>query len=127
MDHSLQELTNLQKWLYTFKNLHEIEKLPQFLNDAQFQKILEIAALANMTKEQHQEYERSLKQLRDEYAIKTTAHKEGLEEGLIKGATRTIKKLLNLGSMSIAQIADIASVEEAYVEEIKKTMGLERK
>jgi hypothetical protein len=48
--------------------LHEIEELPPFLKEHQFQKLLEIAEVAKMTTEHREQYERSLQQLRDEYA-----------------------------------------------------------
>lgn len=125
---SLHQLTNLGKWLYTFKNLHEIKKLPPFLNEAQFQKILKIAEVANMTKEQLRDYERSLKQLRDEYAIKTTAHKEGKKEGMKEGEEKIklkiVQKLLKRGNMSVAEIADVVYLDEADVLEIKKTIDV---
>lgn len=91
-----------------------------------------------MKKTQYQEYERSLKKLRDEYAIKTTAYKEGFVEGFMEGFEKGLKKgeeigrrmviiepiksLLKSGKISVAEIADVVSLDIADVLKIQKTI-----
>lgn len=111
----LQKSTNLNKWLYAISNLHKLKKAPDFLNGGTFKKLLEIAEIANMTKDQKAEYEYSLKRLADEYAVKETSHEEGREEKAIE----IIKSLLNMDILSVSQIAAAACVDEAYVLQIK--------
>lgn len=120
---SLDELTNLGKWLYTFKNLHNFEQLPEFLNEGQFHKILEIAEVANMTAAQRQEYERSLKQLRNDYANRTTAFKEGEE----KKQVEMVKILLLKGLLSPTEIAENFNLEESYILSIKESIAEEKR
>ena len=113
-----RESTNLNKWLYAIRNLHTLEKAPDFLNEGPFKKLLEIAEVANMTKEQKEEYDFSLKRLADEYATNQTSLRKGREEKAIE----IIRNLLNMGKLSISDIAKAASVDEVYVLEIKSEM-----
>ena len=126
----LRESANLNKWLYAIRNLHKLKSAPDFLKEGSFKRLLEIAEIANMTKEQKDSYELSLKRLADNYATNKTSRKEGLEEGLKKGEAigrakeklEGIKNLLRMNVGSISQIATAFNVDEAYVLEIKNGM-----
>lgn len=97
--------------------------MPEFLNEGQFHKILEIAEVANMTAAQRQEYERSLKQLRNDYANRTTAFKEGEE----KKQVEMVKILLLKGLLSPTEIAENFNLEESYILSIKESIAEEKR
>lgn len=80
---TLPELVSLQdKWLYTFRHLHELEQMPPHLNEAVFRKVFAIAELATYNPKERQSYEDSLKYYRDLKNSNDTAWQEGMVEGI---------------------------------------------
>ena len=78
-------------------------------------------------------YEKDLKEIWDEYAIKKTieydlelARKEGIEKGIEKGMEKgkseVVRNLLSADKFSIAEIANFANVTEAFVRKVKREM-----
>ena len=130
-----QGSANLNKWLYAFKKLHTLQKAPDFLSNDSFNRLLEIAEIANMTKQQKEEYEKSLRQLSGTFATHEASREEGFgegrREGIVEGKTeektRIIKNLLNKGTMSILEIAEVSAVDEAYVLAIKDELDKQDK
>jgi predicted transposase YdaD len=72
-------------------------------------------------------YQRDLKAKWNEYANLTTAQNEGLkagiEKGRLEGKADFVKKLLLINKLTIAEIADAASVSEDFVEKVRKTLN----
>ena len=92
------ELTTLQeKWLYAFKHLHELEQIPSELQDRVFQRLFEIAQVAQLPAEERQVYERSLKDYRDFMSAQDTAHLEGYQEGKLEGIEEGIEQGKQMG------------------------------
>ena len=80
------ELSTLQdKWLYAFKHLHELERIPTALQESIFQRLFAIAQVAQLPAEERQVYESSLKDYRDFMSAQDTAHLEGYQEGELVG------------------------------------------
>ena len=77
--------TNFDKWLYVLKNLPNLMSRPERLQEKVFQKLFEIAEIANFTKEQLDNYEESLKIYRDMKGVIETAKDEGIELGKAEG------------------------------------------
>jgi hypothetical protein len=61
--------TNVERWMFVLKNLSRLNDLPEALRNKVFQKLFEQAKIANMTKEELDEYQESLKNYRDMYLI----------------------------------------------------------
>jgi hypothetical protein len=61
--------TNVERWMFVLKNLSRLNDLPDALRNSVFQKLFEQAKIANMTKEEYDEYQESLKNYRDMYLI----------------------------------------------------------
>ncbi len=79
-------------WLYLFKNLHKLNKIPPRLNNKLFRPVFEIAKISNFTNSELRDYEANMKYLSDynntiEYAKK---------EGVAIGERRGVKKLFAL-------------------------------
>ncbi|MGL4738400.1 MAG: Rpn family recombination-promoting nuclease/putative transposase [Cellulosilyticaceae bacterium] len=72
--------SNVEKWLYFLKHLEDFNELPGILNQPIFQKAFERAKEANLTREEKNAYEESLKSYRDNINVIDTARKEGREE-----------------------------------------------
>jgi len=78
--------TELDEWLYILNNLNKNEEIPLSLrNKAEYKKLFEIAAIGNLTREEMNEYEQSLKIQRDNLSTLSCAKKEGRDEGKIEG------------------------------------------
>jgi predicted transposase/invertase (TIGR01784 family) len=88
-----QELqSHKEKWLYFLKNLEDFQDIPEILKEEVFIKGFEIAEIANFDARQLAEYEESLKVYRDLKGVVDTSYEEGLEEGVIIGEERGLKK-----------------------------------
>ena len=129
----------VDKWLYVLKNLSAMQKIPVILNTRIFSKLFQIAAVANLNKEEFMKYEKDQMASWDEYAIKRTLLKEGLEEGLKEGMEKGmekgmkkgmevksyefVKNMLITGEFTNSKIARLASVSEAFVRKVKKDIN----
>ena len=143
--------TGEDKWLFILKNLSRLQKIPVILNTRIFSKLFKIAAVANLTKEEYMKYAKDQKASWDEYAIKETLLKEGLEKGMQEGMEKGmqegmekglekgmekgmkkgremksyefVKNLLLSGEFTIAKIVNFANVSETFVQKVKKGLG----
>ena len=116
------ELSTLQeKWLYAFKHLHELEKIPSELQENIFQRLFAIAQVAQLPSAERQVYENSLKDYRDFMSAQDTAHlegyQEGIEEGLEKGKQlgieeekREMARRLLAKGMSVELVAELVGL-----------------
>ena len=104
-DKRLEDLSSdLEKWLYLFKNLESLHELPKIFPAEIVEVIEREAELATMTRKERIAYEETVKAARDNrnvmnYAIETATEKglaqgleQGLEKGLEQGLARGIKK-----------------------------------
>lgn len=109
--------TDLDCWLYALKYMGILDKNSLYLNKRIFQKLFTIAEICNLSKEEFMQYERSLMAEWDQYAVMETAKDQAVKDKL----EVIVKKALLKGS-TIAEVADMAEVSEAFVLEVKKNM-----
>jgi predicted transposase/invertase (TIGR01784 family) len=77
------------------KYLQAFDEMPEvFKGDEVFEKAFAIAELANMTREERQRYEQSLKNQWDTYAMFTTAEQKGEQRGERRGEQKGEQKAL---------------------------------
>jgi len=127
------QLVTLQdKWLFAFKHLHELDTIPTELHEMIFQRLFNIAQIAQLPPEERQGYERSLKDYRDFKSVQDTAHLEGYQEGKQEGieegkqmgieekAQAVARSLLALGVLSDEAIAQVAGLS---LEEVLRLRG----
>lgn len=80
---TLSELETTQdKWLYIFQHLHEMDEIPEVLEEPIFSKLFEVARLASFTSEEQETYEYSLKYYRDLNNVADAAREAGFKAGL---------------------------------------------
>jgi predicted transposase/invertase (TIGR01784 family) len=88
------------KWLFLFRNLHKLKKIPPGFNCRQFKLLFEIAKISNFTEDELRKYEESMKHSDYYQAGIDYAKKEGVAIGKAKGVaigeTRGMKKMLSL-------------------------------
>jgi predicted transposase/invertase (TIGR01784 family) len=80
------ELETLQdKWMYVFKNMQNLDHIPNICKEEVFLKLFSVAELAKLNAAERKGYEESLKHYRDLKNVTDTAHEEGRKEGEIAG------------------------------------------
>jgi len=81
-----QELvTHFDKWLYFLKNLDNFDHIPAILNEPLFQKAFDILEEANLTRDQLEQYQKSLLTYWELKGVVDTARDEGRLEGKLEG------------------------------------------
>ena len=103
----LEELeTFTDKWIYFLKHTTEFEEIPEGFSESPFNLAFNLAELAQLTAEEYDYYEGSLKQARDLYAVEQTKLLQGIEIG---GKQKTIE----IAQMLIKQQVPLATILQA--------------
>lgn len=110
---SIEELeNNYDKWLFVLQNLSRLDRQPEYLQTAVFNRLFAEAEIAKFTRTELREYEDSLKAYRDIKNSLDSAKQEGKKDKAIEIA----KNLLEMG-MSIDNIMKATGLSQ---EEIAK-------
>ncbi|QEC78443.1 Rpn family recombination-promoting nuclease/putative transposase [Mucilaginibacter ginsenosidivorax] len=124
--------TDLDRWLYVLKHLSQMNKIPAYLRKPIFEKLFSIAEYTNLTKEEKEMYDSSLKYKWDNKNVLDYAVKEGMEKGIAQGIEKGISQGIEKGkleeAMAIARelkkeglaIEFIAKITKLSIEEIEK-------
>jgi predicted transposase/invertase (TIGR01784 family) len=111
--------SELDNWLFVLKNMSRIDKIPLYLSKPIFEKLFNIAAYSNLTKEEKTMYDSNLKRKWDNKNVLDYAKKEGriegIKEGVLEGVKQTAKKM-KLKGVAPEFIADMT---ELSIEEIE--------
>jgi predicted transposase/invertase (TIGR01784 family) len=75
----------LDKWLYALKHLREFNKRPEYLSGPEFDQFFNLAKYANLTKEERDMYNASLKYKWDNKNVMDYARTEGRAQGIAEG------------------------------------------
>lgn len=116
--------TDFECWIYLLKHMETLERMPFEAKKAVFKKLLEVADVENMTPDERESYEESLKVYRDYVNTIATAERisrekgkaEGLAEGEAKGKRQMAAHLKREG-FSTDMIARCSGLS---IEEIEK-------
>ena len=117
-------VTDLDKWLYVLKNISRMDKLPIYLRKPIFEKLFNIAEYTNLTKEERNMYDSSLKYKWDNKNVLDTALQEGFEKGIEQGIQqgehkRTLELAREFKKMGIPS-KDIAKGTGLSIDDIEK-------
>ena len=126
------ELKNqFEKWLFLLKHLPRLQKLPIKMQENIFKKVMDVAELAKLNKEEQAAYEQSLKAYRDLQNVKDTYFEEGEIKGRIQGKIEgkmegKIETAINAKKqgLPIDVIAAITQIAENELLQIFKDKGL---
>ena len=108
-----------QGLLYNLKYMEQLEHLSFKGQKALFNRLEELARIANMNKKERAEYEAALKIYRDNENVVTTARREGKEEGIAIGEERGVLKTARLMKQNGASVEFIKQCTGMTEEEIK--------
>ena len=121
--------TYFEKWIYIFKNMNILERMPWAAQNAVFEKLGELAEVAHLGTAERDRYERSLKHYRDTIDVFETAKEDGYAEGRAEGrvegraegradAMRELAR--NLKALGKTAIQEIATASGLTPDEISK-------
>ncbi len=107
--------THFDKWLFVLRNLEDLTKRPEKLQEKIFAKLFAQAEIASYSDAEYTQYEESLKYYRDLNNSIDTAFDEGKIEGEIEGKIETAKKMKRKG-YPIDDIADVTGLSTIEIE-----------
>ena len=112
----------LDEWLFILNNLRKLDEIPVSLkgNDV-YERVFEIAKVGNLTPEEMNEYQQSLKIQRDNNSALNYAKKEGIEVGKAEGLELGKAEGLELGK---AEGLELGKAEGIEVGEHKKAIEM---
>ena len=120
--------TPLDYWLYNLKHMEQLETLSFKGQKELFNRLEQLAKIANMNKKEREEYEECLKVYRDNYSIALyqkqqaeARYQEGREEGIEIGEERGLKKGREEGILTTARLMKQNGIS---FEQIKLCTGL---
>ena len=79
--------TDFERWLYLLKHMDTLERMPFKARKAVFDKLLEVADVANLSKDELILYDEALKRYRDYKNTIDYAEEKGVEKGIKIGKT----------------------------------------
>ena len=77
--------TDFERWLYLLKHMDTLERMPFKARKAVFDKLLEVADVASLSKDERILYDEALKRYRDYKNTIDYAEEKGIEKGLERG------------------------------------------
>lgn len=90
--------TELEMWMYLFKNSDKMTAMPRnFMKCKTFEELEHTASLGALTAQEQKDYDRSLKVLRDNYAIADHERRQGRAEGRAEERSEIVLTMLDKG------------------------------
>ncbi|WP_293674503.1 PD-(D/E)XK nuclease family transposase [uncultured Parabacteroides sp.] len=113
--------TDFECWIYLLKHMETLDRMPFEAKKAVFKKLLEVADVENMTPDERESYEESLKAYRDYVNTIATAERISREKALAEGEARGLAKGEAKGKR---QMAAYLKKEGLPAEMIARSSGL---
>jgi predicted transposase/invertase (TIGR01784 family) len=83
--------TNLDYWMFSFKNLYRLKEPPPGVRSEIFDKLFSVADTKKLTKMEKQEYRKSVAEYADVQLMMDYSKKEGMQHGLLQGERRGLR------------------------------------
>lgn len=109
--------SELDNWLSVLKNMSSMDKIPVYLRKPVFEKLFNIAAYSNLTKEEKAMYDSSLKSKWDNKNVMDYAKQEAKVEGIQVGIRQTAQKMKKNG-IEIKLIANITGLSIDEIDQL---------
>lgn len=117
--------SHFDKWLYFLKNLDTFDHIPAILKESIFEKAFLTLEEANLTKEQLEQYQKSLLTYWELKGVVDTARdegeekgiKKGREEGRLEGKLEVAMKLKQKG-LSVEMIIEVTGLSHNEIEKL---------
>ena len=116
---TIDELQNhFEQWLFVLKHLPDLEYQPSSLQDNVFKQLFDTAQITNLSQEDRQAYENSLKYYRDMVGVVETARREGIQKGVQEGIEQGIEQGRRSERLTIAQAMKAAGNSDELIVQI---------
>lgn len=112
--------THFDKWAYFLKNLETFEEIPKILNESVFTQAFNTAEVANFSKRQREDYEKSRLSYIGIKQVAETAEKDGVKRGERNKSLEIAKKLKQMGISDV----DIQKATGLSADEIENNLNL---
>lgn len=112
--------TDLDKWLYVLKNMSSMNKIPVYLRKPIFEKLFNIAEYSNLTKEEKNMYDTSLKRKWDNKAVLDYAVNEAAKEAAKEAKQEEKMEIAREMKMDGISVEQIAKFTKLSIEKIEK-------
>lgn len=109
--------THFDKWAYFLKNLEKLEEIPKILNEAVFTQAFQVAEVANFSKQQREEYEKSRLSYIGIKQVTETAERDGLQKGREEEKKEIARNLKQMG-LSDADIQKATGLSRKDIENL---------
>lgn len=117
--------TDFERWLYLLKHMDTLERMPFKARKAVFDKLLEVADVANLSKDERVLYDEALKRYRDYKNTIDYAEEKGIEKGIKIGEAKGLAKGLAKGkAQEQRQIAANLKTQGVDIKTIAQCTGL---
>jgi predicted transposase/invertase (TIGR01784 family) len=113
--------TDVDKWLYSIKNMEKLSECPKNFNEGIFRELYEKSKINNLTEREMKTYGKSIWEYDDVILGMRRSRDEGREEGRNEGIKEGISKLVRncyKNGKSIVQIAEFTGVPEKEIKTI---------
>lgn len=98
--------SNLDRWLYIFKNMHILDRMPREIREGIFLKLFEQCEIAQYKPKELMKYEQSWKEHNDMFAVLSTAEKKGINSAKKEVVINAIKK--GFDDQTISEITNLS-------------------
>ena len=117
---------DFERWLYLIKNMKMLKRMPFKAQRAVWDKLLEVADVASLNKDEKALYDRALKNYRDYHSIMETAqmdgHKAGWKEGHEAGLKAGLKEGREAGHKAGREEGHKEGLEEGLKQGLQEGM-----
>lgn len=117
--------TDFEKWIYLFKNMSTLARMPWAAQNAVFKRLEELAEVAHLGSEQRDKYEESLKHYRDTLDVFETAREDGHIEGFNEGRAEGRAEGIAEGRAEGIEIGEKKAHIETALEMLKNNIPIE--
>jgi predicted transposase/invertase (TIGR01784 family) len=119
-DKKEDELENeLDKWVYMLKHMHNLGKIPKYLDKRIFQKIFNVAEMGKLSPEQRFLYESDLQKQSDYQCVLADMVEIGVKTGIEQGELNLSLKIAREMKKENFDISKIAQFTKLSIEEIQ--------
>ena len=112
--------TDFECWIYLLKHMETLDRMPFEAKKAVFKKLLEVADVENMTPDERECYEESLKAYRDYVNTIATAERISREKGIAEGEAEGKRQMAVRMKKEGLPTEMIARCSDLSIEEIEK-------
>ena len=117
---------DFERWLYLIKNMKMLKRMPFKAQRAVWDKLLEVADVASLNKDEKALYDRALKNYRDYHSVMETAqmdgHKAGCKEGHEAGLKAGLKEGREAGHKAGREEGHKEGLEEGLKQGLQEGM-----